>query len=167
MFSIEPCPLPDNALLNRYVLQGAYTDCYVTEISGILTHAQYVEAFYTTLLFKLERLILKWAVSKPSTDSQAKRLANGESDKFAAWSVEARSENQLLLYDYTGRTRSWLMISHARAEENSRTRLYFGSAVTRRQRSENDRGSFTFSPLMRFHKIYSVLLLYSVRLRFR
>jgi len=51
-------------------------------------------AFYTTLVFKLERLILKLAVSRPSTDAQAKQLAAGSIDEFSAWHVEARSENQ-------------------------------------------------------------------------
>lgn len=66
--SIEPCPLPDEALLGKYVQNDNYTDCYQTEISGTVTQAQYVNAFYTTLVFKIERAILKWAVSKPSFD---------------------------------------------------------------------------------------------------
>jgi hypothetical protein len=37
-----------------------------------VTLAEYVNAFYTTRVFRLERIILKWAVSRPSTDAQAK-----------------------------------------------------------------------------------------------
>jgi hypothetical protein len=70
-------PLPPGALLAKYVREGAYADCYVTDIAGAVSHAQYVEAFYTTAVFKLERLILKWAVSKPSTDGEARQLAAG------------------------------------------------------------------------------------------
>jgi hypothetical protein len=73
-----------------------------------VSQAQYVSAFYTTFVFKLERLILKWTVSKPSTDAQVKRLADGSIDSFAAWMVEARSQNQLLMCDYQRLTRSWL-----------------------------------------------------------
>ena len=66
MFSIESCPIPDGALLTNYLREGTYTDCYVTDIRGSVSHPQYVLAFYTTRVFKLERLILKLAVSKPS-----------------------------------------------------------------------------------------------------
>ena len=58
----------------------AYTDCYTADISGPVSHAQYVTAFYTTAVFKLERLILKWAVSRPSTDAQAEQMAAGAID---------------------------------------------------------------------------------------
>lgn len=67
MFSNESCSIPDDALLNNYLKEGTYTDCYVTDIRVSVSHTQYVMAFYTTLAFKLERLILKLAVSRPST----------------------------------------------------------------------------------------------------
>ena len=82
MTLIKPCQLPDDALLSAYIPKGAYTDCYKTEISKPVTHAQYVSAFYTTFVFKLERLILKWALSKPSSDAQAIQLA----DLLSIWS---------------------------------------------------------------------------------
>ena len=129
MFSIESCSIPDGALLHDYLGAGTYTDCYVTEICGSVSHAQYVMAFYTTLVFKLERLILKIAVSRPSTDAQAKQLAAGSIDVFSAWHVEARAENQLLLSDFHRRTRSWLMVVPMAGVSGTRTRLYFGSAV--------------------------------------
>ena len=67
-------------------------------------------AFYTTWLFRLERWILRLAVARPSTDEEAHQLARGEREAFAAWSVEARAPDQLLMCDFTGRTRSWLMV---------------------------------------------------------
>ncbi len=51
MFSIEPSPLPDNALLRKYVHSGAYTDCYRAEVPGTVTHAQYVIGFSGVLNF--------------------------------------------------------------------------------------------------------------------
>jgi hypothetical protein len=51
---------------------------------GHIAPAQYVEAFYTTLLVRLERLLLAWLLSRPSTDLQVRRLATGEFDEFAA-----------------------------------------------------------------------------------
>jgi len=158
LFLVKPCPLPDNALLGTYSNEGAYTDCYMTDISVSVSHAQYVTAFYTTPLFKLERFILTWAVSKPSTDVQAKQLAYGLTQTFAAWTVEARAEDQLLMCDLVRRTRSWLMVVPL---ESGGTRLYFGSAVVPGQ----DKSSleFSFRALLGFHKPYSVALLYAVR----
>ena len=167
MFSIESCPLPDEALLGKYVRSGAYTDCYRTEAPGNVTHAQFVSAFYTTLIFKLERAILKLAVSKPSTDAQAKQLADGSIDRFAAWQVESRCENQLLMSDFQGRTRSWLMVLPLGSDDNRTTRLYFGSAVIPVQNEKTGRKSlgFGFRALVGFHKIYSEVLLCAARSR--
>ena len=167
MFSIASCPLPDNALLKTYQQNGAYTDCYYTEINRSVTHAQYVHAFYTTSVFKLERSILKWLVSKPSSDAQVALLAAGETDIFAAWTVESRDKNQLLLCDYQKRTRSWLMIKHIERENGIQTRLYFGSAVVPRKNTKTNNSSFglVFHALSWFHKLYSVVLLRAAKSR--
>jgi hypothetical protein len=125
----------------------------------VISHAEYVEAFYTTAVFKLERLLLSWFVARPSTDAQAGELAAGNRTSFAAWSVEAREPDQLLLCDFQGRTRSWLM--SAPASNNQTTRLFFGSAVVpivNRRTGEARMGS-AFRALLGFHKLYSRILL--------
>ena len=61
--------VPPDSLLGGYAASGAYVDCYVTELQTSVTHAQFVEAFYTTPLFKLERLLLGLFMSRPSTES--------------------------------------------------------------------------------------------------
>jgi hypothetical protein len=143
-----------------YSQLGAYTDCYAIDVGKSITHRQYVEAFYTTPLFKFERLLLTWLVSKPSTDAQARELASAERSTFAAWSVEARSEDQLLLSDFKGRTRSWLMVEPVQDEKSTTTRLYFGSAfVPGSKASDHRRKGFAFHALLGFHKLYSKLLL--------
>lgn len=158
MFSIEKCPVPNNTLLDNYLsIPGAYVDCYTTDISKLMPFPEYIHAFYTTPLFQLERLILKFLVSKPSTDLQAKQAANGEIDKFAAWTVEARSENELLMCDFLSRTRSWFMTEN----DGAKTKLYFGSAVVPKRGRELL--GFGFRTLLGFHKIYSVLLLASAK----
>jgi hypothetical protein len=116
MSLIEEMELPDISLLYRYQIEGAYTDCYVTDIPGDISQAEYVEAFYTTPLFKLERWILSWLAFRPSTDEEANALALAKRDKFAAWDVEERNSNQLLMCDFQGSTRSWLMSEPVRAE---------------------------------------------------
>lgn len=157
--SIEPCALPAAALLRKYSYDGAYVDCYVTRIATIASLPEYVEAFYTTGVFKLERWILEWLVSKPSSDAEARHLAQAQTESFAAWSVEARAPDQLLMCDFQRRTRSWLMVA---PNENGAagTRLYFGTAVVPvRSKSGELRLGFAFSALLGFHKLYSRVLL--------
>lgn len=128
-----------------------------------MTHAEFVEAFYTTWLFKLERFVLAWLVHKPSTDTEARVLARGERDAFAAWSVEGRVGNQLLMRDFQSRTRSWLMVEPRPAS----TRLYFGSGIVPRvdrETGENRMGP-GFRVLLGFHKMYSRALLAAARAR--
>lgn len=170
MPSIHQCELPHEALLRKYQHSGAYADCYVTQVAQHVCQAEYVEAFYTTPLFKLERLLLAWLVSKPSTDAQARQLASGTIDSFAAWSVEARREDQLLMCDFQGRTRSWLMVAPAEEGESAgSTRLYFGSAVvparTPNAGTETPDLGWTFRLLLGFHKLYSRALLFSAKAR--
>ena len=166
MGSIEKTELPGNALLQSYARDGHYTDCYSTSVSQDVTHPQFVAAFYTTFLFRIERLILKWAVSRPSTDTEVMQLAEGQRDTFAAWRVEARDNNQLLLCDFRGKTRSWLMVETTTSEQVSTSRLYFGSAVVKSQSGDgNTSYPAGFSLLLGIHRVYSVALLYSAKRR--
>ena len=162
MLPIETCAVPADTFLYSYCANGAYTDCYCTEIPIQITFPEYVFAFYTTPLFKLERWILTWSVSKPSTDMQASELADCQRETFAAWTVENRNEREMLMCDFQGRTRSWLSVIPM---EHSRTRFYFGSAVVPMRSATTGRASlgFIFQVLLGFHKIYSRLLLYSAR----
>ena len=161
--STQPCDLPPDALLRNYREAGAYTDCYATEIAARVSHAEYVEAFYTTWVFKLERLLLKWLVAKPSSDDEARRLSRGELDAFAAWTVEGRAPDQLLLADFMGRTKSWLMVAPLDA---TRTQLYFGSAVVPvAGKTGRPRLGFSFGAMLGFHKLYSRVLLAAARSR--
>jgi Trk-type K+ transport system membrane component len=157
--------VPQNSLLGRYVASGAYADCYITELPAAITHAQFVEAFYTTALFKLERLLLGLLLSRPSTDAQAKQLAAGQLSSFSAWSVESRAENQLVLA--TGRTRSWLMVAAGVSTLPASTQLFFGSAVVPLRSSPSAPAGmgFVFTALLGFHKLYSRALLLSARAR--
>ncbi|MCE7904064.1 MAG: hypothetical protein DYH20_15935 [Gammaproteobacteria bacterium PRO9] len=126
--------------------------------------AQYVTAFYTSPVFKVERLILKVALSRPSTDAEAALLAEGKRDTFAAWRVEARTDHQLLLADLQGRTRSWLMVKRDLTDSDV-TQLHFGSAVVPREERHDGKRSLglVFTALMGFHKLYSQVLLASAR----
>jgi len=165
---IARCELPTAALLQKYSQTPAYTDCYMTRVPGRVSYEDFVRAFYTTALFKTERALLKWFAGRPSTDADANVLATGAASQFAAWRVEDRAQRQILLADFTGRTRSWLMtqaIEHA--DGSGETLLYFGSAVVPAGKPGTGEAALgvTFSALLGFHKLYSRLLLGAARRR--
>lgn len=186
MDRVLPCEVPQPAFLRKYGQDAGYADCYVTEVAGVVSQAAFVEAFYTTGLFKVERLILKWFAGRPSTDLDARRLAAGAVASFAAWRVEAQSAEQLLLADFTGSTRSWLMAeagktgssastgastgaSSSASTTASSTRLYFGSAVVPKKGGSpaTRKMGFAFHALLGFHRLYSRLLLSAASSRLR
>ncbi|MDP9142075.1 MAG: hypothetical protein M3O62_14955 [Pseudomonadota bacterium] len=159
MSNIRTCELPGNALLRKYLLGGAYADCYFIDVAQPVSQAEYVRAFYTSGVFRIERTLLAWFVSRPSTDWQAGELAAGTLDSYAAWSVEARAPDQLLLSDFTGRTRSWLMSTIDASQQT--TRLCFGSAVVPviNRRTGKASMGYAFRALLGFHQLYSRILL--------
>ena len=157
-------PLPARSFLQGYARVGAYTDCFCTQLGIAVSQAAYVEAFYTTWLFKLERLLLDWFVARPSSDAQARALALGEREEFAAWDVERRDHEQLLMCDLAGRTRSWFLVEPCEGG----TRLYFGSAVVPAVGADGrPRMGVVFRLLLGFHKLYSRALLASASRRVR
>lgn len=164
MPAIRPCELPANALLLKY-REGGYADCYATEVEGSVSLAAYVEAFYTSPLFRIERFLLGLFARRPSSDREAGELARGAAGTFAAWKVEARAADQLLVADFTGRTRSWFRVSVV--EGGAGTRLWFGSAVVSRRNSATGKSEMGagFHALLGFHRLYSRLLLRSAGAR--
>ncbi len=165
MNTVQQGELPTDALLAKYKLQGARTDCYFIDLPVKVTQADYIEAFYTSNLFKLERFILTHLARRPSNDEQATQLSRGKVDHFAAWSVEQQTPNQLLLCDYLGKTRSWL--KSVESENGKSTRLYFGSAVIPKRDSTGSDAKFgvLFNALSGFHHLYSKALLKAAYLR--
>ena len=154
--SVDQGPLPDGALLQEFVDRGEYTDCFVTDVRNDVTFPEYVESFYTTPLFKAERLILKWLVSRPSTDDEARQLSRNEIHEFAAWEEHSRRDNQLVMMDFRQQTCSWFMLV---PQENG-SRLYFGSAVMRnRETSSGRKMPWLHRCLLGFHRLYSRALL--------
>lgn len=154
--------LPRHSLLQKYRHSGDFTDCYSVDIKSQVTFEDYLSAFYCSWLFKVERWILSWAIKRPSDDQQVKDVAASTRQQFAAWDVEARSENQLLMCDLHHRTRSWFMTENT-AEG---TRLFFGSAVVK-QASNNGKSKmgFVFNALSGFHALYSRALLQAAKAR--
>ncbi len=167
MSSIHAGELPDGALLEQYAHTGAYTDCYWIDIPRQVSLAAYVSAFYTSPLFKVERRLLALIAGKHATDTDVRELALGQRQNFSAWSVEERTGDQLLLHDFLGRTRSWLMVRVPEAAASRSTRLYFGSAVVPNSFSPAGKPTFgvAFHALYRFHCLYSKALLRAAHCR--
>ena len=151
--------LPSNALSATYKTQGAFVDCYYSEIAKDVSLDEYIQAFYTTPLFKLERSLLSLATFKRANDDGAVELSLGKSDHYSIWTVEGRESNQIMLLDFSGNTRSWLMVEDKKNEMG--TRLYFGSVVVPKDRKNNGQASLgkLFHFFGSFHKIYSKALL--------
>jgi hypothetical protein len=123
----------------------------------------YVTAFYTSAAFRPERVILSLLLGMASTDAQAAQLGEGMTDEFAAWHVEQRSADQILLCDHQSRTRSWLMVAPIEEDgAQTGTRLYFGTAVTQVDKNRGGRAvaRFVFWALLWFHKLYARVLLW-------
>ena len=163
MFGVRACPPPAQCLLGRYAGGEHYVDAYTTELPHAVRFEDFVTAFYTSTAFRPERLVLGVVLARPSTDAEVRALAAGETDAFAAWFVEARSADELLLSDLGHRTRSWLHA--ASAADGAGTSLYFGSAVV--GTGDAGRRSLPFRALLRFHRQYSVTLLAAAARRLR
>ncbi len=145
--------VPRDALLAGYVdRDGTYTDCFEVMHPMEADLSAFIEAFYSTWLFRLERVVLSVALRKRITHSDVKALAQG-ADHFAVWQVEKRDEAQILLCDNAGATRSFLAVA---PKDGGVTRLLFGSAVIARTDG-------TLAPIVRIstplHRFYAKSLL--------
>jgi hypothetical protein len=158
---VREIELPEGALLQRYAGGEGFADAYATDLDREVSFESYVEAFYSTGMFAPEKFLLS-VLGRRSSKEQLGAMARGEQERFAAWTVEARADAQLLLKDDTGRTRSWL---HCESLPDGGTRLYFGSAVVARSdpRSGERRLGAGFNALLGFHRAYSRALLRAAR----
>ena len=150
------------ARLEHWGLQG---DCFSVVVDAPVTLSDFVVAFYTSPVFRLERLILRILAGAPSMDSDVRSVADGSGTLFAIWRVGERTATQLLMCDRYERTRSWFQV--VPLEGGDATELRFGSAVS----SSRNRETGTLSTgrwfrwLAGFHVLYSRLLLSAARRR--
>lgn len=150
--------VPPDCLLDRMAkARGAFADAYALSVTGRVPLHAFVEAFYTTRLFKLERALIT-LIGKPSSDAMARAVARGEGQRIAVWTVEAREGDELLMHEDSGATRSWFK---AESLPGGSTRLWFGSAVVPRRRGPGGepRLGMVFHALLGFHRWYSRALL--------
>jgi len=147
--TLRAVAVPQYAFLSRHVGQGAtYTDCYEVVVPGQVDLAQFICRFYTSWLFRLERLVLSLALRRRIADAEVAALAAG-AEAFAIWRVEARGARQILLCDLRGSTCSWLAVAPG---DGGGTQLLFGSAVMARPGRDLPRIVRILTP---FHKVYA------------
>jgi hypothetical protein len=141
MFSVVREVLPSDALILTYSgganpeRWGNYADCFAARVRQDVALSDFVFAFYTSYLFRIEALILRIALGVPAGRAAARALAEGQADKFAAWYVGQRTDSQLLMCDRYERTRSWFRVVPI---AGGGTQLLFGSALAK---SEARRGA--------------------------
>lgn len=150
--SLPPAPLPPDSLLARHIGQQDYADCYALNVPGVLDLTSFIARFYSSAAFWPERKLLA-LIGRGANAADIAALAAGRSQNFAAWSVEARETDQILLRDFQHRTRSWLKVEPVAGDQPA-TRLYFGTGVSRPD-------SPVFRVLMPFHRWYAQRLLRS------
>jgi hypothetical protein len=164
MFSVTQNVVPDDSLLRTY-RGGARPecwlgsgDCFAISVDRAVSLADFVFAFYTSAVFRLERAVLALLAGAPSTATDARRLADGAALSFAVWRVGERTATQLLMCDRYERTRSWFSVAPL---ENGWTLLQFGSAVASSggPRTATAARASLFRLLLKFHVMYSQLLL--------
>jgi hypothetical protein len=168
MFSVTQSVVPDDALLRTYG-GGARPerwresgDCFAVIVNRVVSLGEFVFAFYSSPVFRLERVILRLLAGAPSTNAEARGLADGSTVSFAVWRVGARTSTQLLMCDRYERTRSWFRVVPL---NDGKTLLQFGSAVASRSDPSalsGARGSL-FGLLLKFHVVYSQFLLHGAK----
>lgn len=159
----QDTPPPTDSLLARLAEErAAFADAYTLKFPRAVTLAEFVEAFYTTRLFKVERALIA-LLGKPSSDAMARAVARGEGERLAVWTVAARRPDELLMHEDSGATRSWFKVEAAEAAEagTAGSTLWFGSAVVPRRREPGGapRLGWVFHALLGFHRWYSRALL--------
>lgn len=153
MTEIREAQLPETALLQSYAAQpGCYTDAYTCSIPIELSLWDYVEAFYSTRLFKAEKILLRLAIREDETNWDPTTLRKW-GRHFAAWMVEEQTDNELLMCDVSETTRSWFRVDKT---PNS-TELYFGSAIVPKDGA--NKPPVVARALIMPHKVYSKALL--------
>jgi hypothetical protein len=168
---IEQQAVPSDSLLKTYRggarpehwgLQG---DCFAVVVDAPITLSDFVFAFYTSPVFRVERGILRFLAGASSTDAGARGVAEGSGTTFAIWRVGERTATQLLMCDRYEKTRSWFQV--VPMEGGVATVLRFGSAVSSSRHRETGTLSMGrwFQWLVGFHVLYSRILLSSARRR--
>jgi hypothetical protein len=152
---------PEGAFIRQYTTTlGGYSDCYYIDIQQDVSLSDYILTFFSTPIFRMERLLLNLVPSGRSNEQCVLDLAAGTGNKMAGWKTENRDDNQLLLAVGDGPIRTWLMVQGSPSSKT--TRLYFGSAAlpTSMTKEGHPKLAIVFRLFAGLHIFYSRLLLW-------
>ncbi|MCP5076193.1 MAG: hypothetical protein GY947_23225 [Rhodobacteraceae bacterium] len=152
---VRSCDLSYDSLL-RQATAGAYWDCYTCRVDIVASLEAFVLAFYSSRAFWPERALLS-AAGLVCRLEQAAEMVQGTADQYAAWTVEARNRDEMLMRDVRGVTRSYFSVR----ELERGTELRFGSGVGTGEKEM----SRVMKLLQPFHRWYSRVLLTAARER--
>lgn len=148
--------VPAGSLIAPFaVAPDYYADAFSADARPGVDLQAFLAVFYRSLPIRAERQLLRLA-GHGSTDEDVTRLANDDADRFAMWSVETRREDEILLGDLSGRTKSWLKVEPI----EDGTRLWFGSILVPFKQKDGSYGVGNFATaLIGPHRFYSRVLL--------
>lgn len=101
MTKVQQIAVPADSLLAQFAPSPGssaanYRDCFVREVREDVAFEEFVTRFYSSWAFTPERIALS-LIDRGASTEDARKLAYGEADSFAAWNVvERRSANGLV-----------------------------------------------------------------------
>lgn len=138
MTQVSAPELPPESLLARLRGPECYRDAFRASLPGEVSLGELVTAFFSSRVFLTERMALH-LIGRGAGQAEIAALAAGETQRFAAWEMEAREENQLLMHDFLDQTCCWLAVSTRGPDgalcgplpvpEVGRTFIWFGTGV--------------------------------------
>jgi hypothetical protein len=164
--SVTKSSPPPDSLLTKRVKESTLlveADCYSLEIDGKVSLEEFVEAFFTSQVFQVERMVLPVA----STDEQARQFARGTTADFATWRAVGRTEGEFLTIWGDGSPETteipksgtqgatWFRVEPAGTADAPRTRISLGSSIVG---TPNPLTSFVMGIATPLHGVYSQTL---------
>jgi hypothetical protein len=138
MTQVTASELPPESLLARLRGPECYRDAFRASVAGDVSLGELITAFFSSRVFLTERMALH-LIGRGAGHRDIAALAAGRTERFAAWEVEAREENELLMHDFLDKTCCWLAVSSRREDaaldaplpvpETGRAYIWFGTAV--------------------------------------
>ena len=138
MTRIAALPPPETSLLAQRRGEDWYRDAFRACVPGHVTLGTFVTEFFAGPAFLPERMALH-LIGRGAGAAEIAALAEGTATRFAAWEMEAREADQLLMHDFLDRTCCWLAVSHEgdasdlgaphNAGEREQRFLWFGTGL--------------------------------------
>lgn len=156
--TISSRAVPEDSLLHAATQHpGAYADCFEAAVPLNATveaaFARFVFVFFDTWVFRAELKILRFAGKAPPDQCDRLSLAKGQTDRIAAWIVEARTPTEVLLRVPETPIRTWLALD----AYGDTAHLRFGSGIMPME--GKDAPHWGFRSTIWAHRAYSKLLL--------